>query len=94
MLNGGRIHILSKNVKEFEVDFLYREIEQASGLIKENWISNFNSSEEECNKKGDPPCLPRSIRLKMSLESDNQIKVSSSQVINLCIRPCKPEIFQ
>ena len=92
--NGGRSHILSEQVTAFEVEFLFREIEKASGGSKEDWAVSFNSLERDCFKKGAPPCLPRSMKLKMSLEGENGLKVSDSQVINLCVRPCKPEIFQ
>ena len=92
--NGGRDHVLSEAVSSFEVEFLFREIEQAAGGSIEDWSREFNTQEFECNKKGDPPCLPRAIQLSMSLKGESGETVSDSQVINLCVRPCKPELFE
>lgn len=90
----GRVHVLSESVSEFDVDFLLREIEQAAGGAVEEWSDSFDSQEDACYKKKEPPCLPRAIRLKMSLKGKNGQTVSDSQVINLCVRPCKPELFE
>ncbi len=90
----GRVHVLSESVSEFDVDFLLREIEQAAGGAVEEWSDNFDSHEGECYKNKEPPCLPRAIRLKMSLKEESGRTVSDSQVINLCVRPCKPELFE
>ena len=91
---GGRIQVLSHSVTDFQVEFLFQEIEQAAGGSKEEWSNEFNTEEKECFKVGDPPCLPRAIQLSMTLEAESGEKVNDSQVINLCVRPCKPELFE
>ena len=91
---GGRIQVLSHSVTDFQVEFLFQEIEQAAGGSKEEWSNEFNTEENECFKVGDPPCLPRAIQLSMTLEAKSGEKVKDSQVINLCVRPCKPELFE
>jgi prepilin-type N-terminal cleavage/methylation domain-containing protein len=94
LTEGGRIQVLSESVSDFQVEFLFREIEQAAGGSKEEWTAEFNTEERECFKTGEPPCLPRAIQLSMSLQGASGEIVSDSQVINLCVRPCKPELFE
>ena len=91
---AGREQVLSESVIDFQVEFLFREIEQAAGGSKEEWIDQFNTEERECFESGEPPCLPRAIQLNMSLKADSGEVVRDSQVINLCVRPCKPELFE
>jgi hypothetical protein len=37
--------------------------------------------------------LPRAIQLLMTLEGEDGRLVEDIQQINLCVRPCNPEIF-
>ena len=94
LTEGGRIQVLSESVSDFQVEFLFREIEQATGGSKEEWTAQFNTEERACFKTGEPPCLPRAIQLSMPLQGASGEIVSDSQVINLCVRPCKPELFE
>ena len=87
-------NLVDINLDTFPLEFLFREIEQAAGGSKEEWTAEFNTEERECFKTGEPPCLPRAIQLSMSLQGASGEIVSDSQVINLCVRPCKPELFE
>ena len=88
----GRSQVLSEEVTSFSVEFLSQEIRRAGGAVEENWESSWNSQEVQCvkDKSG---CLPRAIRLKMKIKDASAREVEDLQEINLCVRPCDPEIF-
>ncbi len=72
------------------------ETELAGGGYKENWTKKWNSNENVCNKDNFEGnfCLPRAIKLTIALMGEDARIVSDSQVVNLCIPPCNPEIFE
>ena len=87
---------MSEAVTKFELDLLESETALASGGFKENWTTVWNSEEGVCTDKvaTENFCLPRGVKLTMALRGDDAITVSDSQVINLCVQPCNPEIFE
>ena len=56
--------------------------------------TEWNSDEKNCIGTGEPFCLPRAIKLSMTLSGKDKQSVDDSQVINLCVPPCNPEIFK
>lgn len=93
---GGKSYVLSEAVTKFELDLLESETALAGGGFKENWTTVWNSEEGVCIDKtaADNFCLPRAVNLTMALRGDDGNTVSDSQVINLCVPPCNPEIFE
>ena len=87
---------MSEAVTKFELDLLESETALAGGGFKENWTTVWNSEEGVCVDKttADNFCLPRAVKLTMALRGDDGNTVSDSQVINLCVPPCNPEIFE
>ena len=96
MSDGGKSHVLSKSITGFQVELLESETQLATGGTQENWASEWNSDEKECNKtEQEPFCLPSAIKLTMSLKGENNQEVSDTQVINLCIplKFCDKKIY-
>ena len=93
---GGKSYVLSEAVTKFELELLESETELAGGESRENWTKEWNSDERECHKLSIAQnfCLPRAIRLTMALMGEDENTASDSQVINLCVPPCNPEIFE
>ena len=54
----------------------------------------WDTDERTCFENKSNRCLPDAIQLSMSLQGASGEIVSDSQVINLCVRPCKPELFE
>ena len=91
---GGREHVLSESVQEFSVSFR-TETETAAGFLEEKFDNyHWDTAEKKCFDPKNPPCLPDALQLSMSLKGENGQTVKDSQVINLCVRPCKPELFE
>ena len=93
---GGKSYVLSEAVTKFELELLESETALAGGGFEEKWTKEWNSDENECN---DPMaaenfCLPRAIKLTMALKGEDEKTVSDTQVTNLCVPPCNPEIFE
>ena len=93
---GGKKQILSQEVTKFDLEFLESETALAGGGFVEKWVKEWNSDEYEC---GDPNvkenfCLPRAFKLTMSLKGEDEKTIFDSQVANLCIPPCNPELFE
>ena len=93
---GGISYVISEAVTNFELDLLESETALASGGYKENWTKVWNSEEGKCVDRMvvENFCLPRAVKLTMALRGDDGKTVSDSQVINLCVHPCNPEIFE
>ena len=92
---GGKTQIISRSVINFDLELLESETKLAGGGFVEKWTKKWNSEENKCNNsniKGNF-CLPRAIKLTMALKGNDKRIVSDSQVVNLCIPPCNPEIF-
>ena len=91
---GGREQVLSESVQEFSVSFR-TETKTAAGFLEEKFDNYlWDTVEKECFDPKNPPCLPDALQLSMSLKGENGQTVKDSQVINLCVRPCKPELFE
>ena len=91
---GGKSYILSEAVTKFDLELLESETALAGGGFKEEWTTEWNSDEKNCIGTGEPFCLPRAIKLSMTLSGKDKQSVADSQVINLCVPPCNPEIFK
>ncbi len=65
-------------------------------IIDEKWTKKWNSLENECNRPSLKSnfCLPRAIKLTMAIKGTDERIISDSQVTNICIPPCNPEIFE
>ena len=91
---GGKSYVLSETVTKFELLLLERETRLAGGGNQEEWTREWDSDEENCGtSRGDPFCLPRAVKLTMALKDERGNTVTDSQVHNLCVPPCNPEIF-
>ncbi len=91
---GGREQILSESVIEFSVSFRI-ETKTAAGFLEESFEDyEWNTDERECFENISNRCLPDAIQLSMSLKGESGEIVNDSQVINLFVRPCKPELFK
>ena len=94
LLEGGREQILSESVVKFIVSFRI-ETETAAGFLEESFEDYvWDTDERTCFENKSNRCLPDAIQLSMSLQGASGEIVSDSQVINLCVRPCKPELFE
>ena len=93
---GGKIQIISRSVINFDIELLESETALAGGGYDEKWTKNWNSEENNCNNQSIESnfCLPRAIKLTMALKGKDKEFVSDTQVINLCIPPCNPEIYE
>ena len=95
---GGKSYVLSEAVTKFELMFLESETALAGGGFQEKWTREWNSDEENCIGTsplyGEPFCLPRAVKLTMGLKGKDGNTVTDSQVSNLCVPPCNPEIFE
>jgi len=92
---GGKSYVLSETVTKFELLLLERETRLAGGGNQEEWTREWDSDEENCGtSRGDPFCLPRAVKLTMALKDERGNTVTDSQVHNLCVPPCNPEIFK
>ena len=92
---GGKSYVLSETVTKFELLLLERETRLAGGGNQEEWTREWDSDEENCGtSRGDPFCLPRAVKLTMALKDERGNTVTDSQVHNLCVPPCNPEIFE
>ena len=93
---GGKSYVLSETVTKFELLLLESQIELAGGGNQEEWTREWDSDEENCigTSRGDPFCLPRAVKLTMALKDERGNTVTDSQVHNLCVPPCNPEIFK
>ena len=93
---GGVTQIISRSVINFDLEFLESETEMAGGGFFEKWTKKWNSEENKCNDTSINGiiCLPRAIKLTMALKDEGKRTVSDSQVVNLCIPPCNPEIYE
>ena len=94
--DGGKTQIISSSVINFDVELLESETALAGGGYIEKWTKKWNSEENICNNpyvEGNF-CLPRAIRLSMALKGRDKRTISDSQVINLCIPPCNPELYE
>jgi prepilin-type N-terminal cleavage/methylation domain-containing protein len=95
---GGKSYVLSEAVTKFELLLLESETALAGGGYQEKWTREWDSDEENCigtsPQYGEPFCLPRSVKLTMALKGSNGNTVTDSQVSNLCVPPCNPEIFE
>ena len=92
---GGKNHVLSEEVTKFELEFLESETALAEGGFREKWTKVWDSDERLCDdlKVKENFCLPRAIRLTMALKAKGEKTISDTQVINLCLPPCKKELF-
>ena len=92
---GGKSYVLSETVTKFELLLLESQIGLAGGGNQEEWTREWDSDEENCGtSRGDPFCLPRAVKLTMALKDERGNTVTDSQVHNLCVPPCNPEIFK
>ena len=94
---GGKSYVLSEAVTRFELLLLESETALAGGGYQEKWTNEWDSDEKDCigdASFGEPFCLPRAVELTMSLKGEDEKTVSDSQVSNLCVPPCNPEIFE
>jgi len=95
---GGKSYVLSEAVTRFELLLLESETALAGGGFQEKWSREWNSDEENCIGTsplfGEPFCLPRAVKLTMALKGEDGNTVTDSQVSNLCVPPCNPEIFK
>ena len=95
---GGKSYVLSEAVTKFELLLLESETALAGGGYQEKWTREWNSDEEYCIGTsplfGEPFCLPRAVKLTMALKGEDGNTVTDSQVSNLCVPPCNPEIFE
>jgi len=73
---------------------LESETALAGGGFQEKWSREWNSDEENCIGTSEPFCLPRAVKLTMALKGEDGNTVTDSQVSNLCVPPCNPEIFE
>ena len=71
------------------------ETELAEGGFREKWTKFWNSDEKECSKQkvAGNYCLPRAIKLTIAIKDDDKKTILDSQVINICLPPCNPEVF-
>jgi len=92
---GGKYHVLSEEVINFELEFLESETALAEGGFREKWTKVWDSDEKLCHdlKVIENFCLPRAIRLTMALKAKGEKTISDTQVINLCLPPCNKELF-
>jgi len=92
---GGKYNVLSEEVTKFELEFLESETALAEGGFRENWTKVWNSDERFCSdlKIKENFCLPRAVRLTIALKAKGEKIISDTQVINLCVPPCKKELF-
>ena len=93
---GGKTQIISRSVINFDLEFLESETALAGGGFIEKWTKVWNSEENKCNNSSikENFCLPRALKLNMSLKGKDKKTVSDSQVLNLCVPPCNPEIYE
>ena len=93
---GGKKQILSQEITKFDLEFLESETALADGGFLEKWGNEWNSEENECGNLDveENFCLPRAFKLTMSLKGENEKAIYDTQVANLCIPPCNPEIFK
>ena len=96
---GGKSYVLSEAVTMFELQLLESETALAGGGYKEKWTRVWNSDESAEGGCGDLGiaqnfCLPRAVKLTMSLKGQDGNTVTDSQVSNLCVPTCNPEIFK
>ena len=96
---GGKSYILSEAVTKFKLQLLESETALAGGGYNEKWTRVWNSDESAVSGCEDPNiaenfCLPRAIKLTMGLKGQDGNTVTDSQVSNLCVPPCNPEIFK
>lgn len=94
---NGRQLVLSESVTSFLVEFRLREVQSASGAqaTQEDWTPVWDTEERDCTDpdQGESFCLPRSIRVTLKLVGEDGRELEDRQEINLCVRPCNPEIF-
>ena len=92
---GGKYHVLSKQVTKFNLEFLESETALAEGGFREKWTKVWDSNEKLCSdlKVKENFCLPRAVRLTMALKAKGEKTISDTQVINLCLPPCIKELF-
>ena len=94
---GGKSYVLSETVTKFELLLLESETRLAGGGSQEEWTREWDSDEENCigtsPDNGDSFCLPGAVKLTMTLKGERGNTVTDSQVRNLCVPPCNPEIF-
>jgi type II secretory pathway pseudopilin PulG len=93
---GGREYVLTDRVRVFEVEFLEQEIQLADGGTQENWVRYWDTEEGDCasSDRQNSFCLPRALRLRMVVEREDGRLLEDVMAINLCVRPCKPEVFE
>ena len=96
---GGKSYVLSESVTSFNLQLLESETALAGGGYKEKWTTEWDSEESLVGGCDDPSikenfCLPRAIRLRMSLMGHDGKILTDSHVINLCVPPCNSEIFK
>jgi len=92
---GGETQVISESVTKFNIELLESETELAGGGFSEKWIYTWNSKEIECSNTNIEGifCLPRAVKLTMSIIGNDERIISDSQVTNICVPPCNPEIF-
>ena len=88
-------NVLSEKVCVFELEFLESETALAGGGFREKWTKVWDSDEKLCHdlKVKENFCLPRAIRLTISIKVNIEKIISDTQVINLCVPPCNKELF-
>ena len=93
---GGKTQIISRSVINFDIELLESETSLAGGGVIEKWTKIWDSEENMCNNAAikENFCLPRALKLTMALKGKDKKIVSDSQVVNLCVPPCNPEIYQ
>jgi len=93
---GGRTHVISSAITRFDLSFLESETSLAGGGFEEVWVDTWDSPEKNCTQLSvdNSFCLPRAIRLSMGLLGEDGSQVEDSMTINLCVRPCKEELFK
>ena len=95
---GGKSYVLSESVTKFELLLLESETRLAGGGSQEEWTREWDSDESPQSGCVEPSiegnfCLPGAVKLTMTLKGERGNTVTDSQVRNLCVPPCNPEIF-
>ena len=96
---GGKSFVLSESVTSFNLQLLESETALAGGGYKEKWTTEWDSDESMVGGCDDPSikenfCLPRAIKLTMSIKGHDGNILTDSQVSNFCVPPCNTEIFK
>lgn len=86
MTSGGKTQILSENVVEFKLRFMSALTQKADGTMSQTWTDDWDSDEGGCGDPKNPnasACLPVVLTLTMSLQRENEEKVTDTFEVNL-----------